>query len=101
MLGQATRLFLTAMALIMALAPAAMARSGSYITAYSDYGNGIVRGPIRHGPYGLQVKLPNGPWIDCTKSGLIFRRHHPCSETLRRETVDFWESQQEDHGGRR
>lgn len=72
-----------------------------YVTAYSDYGNGTVRGPVRQGPYGPQVKLPGGPWLYCRKSGLISGRHRPCSETLRRETVDFWETQTDDHGGRR
>jgi hypothetical protein len=29
------------------------------------------------------VRLPGGTWIECGRS---------CSETLRQETVDFWES---------
>jgi hypothetical protein len=53
-----------------------------YVTAESRFGTGIVSGPVRRGPYGrLEVGLPRGTWIECGRS---------CSETLRRETVDFW-----------
>ncbi len=58
-------------------------RRGDYVIAESNYGKGTVSGPIRHGQHGLQVRLPGGSWIDCARS---------CSETLRRQTVDFWES---------
>ncbi len=71
-----------------------------YVTARSDYGNGAVRAPVRVAQFGYQVKLPGGSWIYCTQSG-FFSRSHPCSDTLRRQHLDFWESQQDDHGGRR
>ena len=90
-----------AMTLFGALtADATAGRYAGYVTAQSDYGNGTVRGLVRNGPFGLEVKLPNGPWVNCRKSGLL-NRDNPCSETLRRETVDFWETRTEDFGGRR
>ena len=58
------------------------------VTAESRYGHGSISGPVRQGPRGLlEVRMPGGSWIDCGRS---------CSESLRRETVDFWESR----GGR-
>jgi hypothetical protein len=71
-----------------------------YVTARSDYGNGTVRAPVRQGQFGYQVKLPGGSWIYCTQAG-FFSRSHPCADTLRRQSLDFWEAQQDDHGGRR
>ena len=55
-----------------------------YVTAESRYGGGTVTAPVRPGPRGRsQVRLPGGTWIDCQQT---------CSDTLRRETVDFWQS---------
>lgn len=57
---------------------------GTVVVAESRYGHGTVSGPVRQDARGrLQVRLPGGSWIDCTG---------PCSETLRRESVDFWEN---------
>jgi hypothetical protein len=53
-----------------------------YVTAESRFGNGIVSGPVRPARYGWEVRLPGGTWVGCRRS---------CSETLRVETVDFWE----------
>lgn len=62
--------------------------AGGFVTAESRYGTGTVSGPVRVGPKGRrEVRLPGGTWIECVRS---------CSETLRRETVDFWQSR----GGR-
>lgn len=74
---------LTALAL-----PAAADRGGPYgdgahVVAESWWGNGTVSGPVRRGPVGWQVRLPRGTWIDCARS---------CAQTLRQQTVDFWES---------
>ena len=55
-----------------------------YVVAESRWGKGTVSGPVRRSSTGWQVRLPRGTWIDCVRS---------CSETLRRQTVDFWESQ--------
>jgi hypothetical protein len=54
-----------------------------YVIAESEFGNGTIRGAVRPARHGLQVRLPRGTWIDCVRS---------CSDTLRRQTVDFWES---------
>jgi hypothetical protein len=55
----------------------------AYVVAESRFGNGTVTGPVRPFQYGYQVRMPGGTWIDCRRS---------CSETLRVETVDFWEN---------
>lgn len=57
-----------------------------YVTAESRYGAATISGPVRHGPYGrLEVRAPGGTWFECGRS---------CSDTLRRETIDFWENHQ-------
>ncbi len=58
-------------------------RGEGYVVAESRWGNGTVSGPVRYGRHGREVRLPGGTWIECGKS---------CSETLRRQTVDFWQS---------
>lgn len=74
---------------VAAFATVAEARDprGGYlgtVTAESRYGTGVVSGPVRRGPRGhLEVRLPGGTWMECGRS---------CRETLRRETVDFWQS---------
>ncbi len=55
----------------------------SHVVAESQWGNGTVSGAVRPGRHGLQVRLPGGTWIDCVRS---------CSDTLRRQTIDFWQS---------
>jgi len=74
--------------------------AGSYVTAYSNYGNGRVSAPVREAQFGYQVKLPGGSWHYCEHNSLFFGRNRPCSETLRRETLDYWETQSEEQGGR-
>ena len=54
-----------------------------YVMAESQFGNGSVSGAVRHGRNGLEVRLPRGTWIECVRT---------CSDTLRRATVDFWET---------
>ena len=56
---------------------------GAWVTAESRWGNGRVSGPVRQGRNGLEVRLPGGSWVECVRS---------CSETLRKETVDFWQA---------
>jgi len=54
-----------------------------YVTADSFYGVQTITGPVRVGPAGrLEVGLPGGTWIECRRS---------CRNTLRQETVDFWQ----------
>jgi hypothetical protein len=58
-----------------------------FVTAESRFGRGTITGAVRPARYGFEVRLPGGTWIGCRRS---------CSETLRVETLDFWENQ----GGR-
>lgn len=55
------------------------------VTAVSRYGAlQTVTGPVRRKSNNrLEVRLPGGTWIECVRS---------CSETLRRQTVDFWQN---------
>jgi hypothetical protein len=53
------------------------------VTIDSRYGHGTVSGPVRRGARNLEVRLPGGSWVDCGKD---------CGETLRRQSVDFWEN---------
>lgn len=62
----------------------AAAAGPRYVVAESQWGNGTISGPVRRGARGVwQVRLPRGTWIDCAWS---------CSDTLRRQTIDFWQS---------
>jgi hypothetical protein len=71
------------------LAPETAATDARYdgivttITVDSRYGHGSVSGPVRRGARNLEVRLPGGTWVDCEAH---------CAETLRRQTVDFWEN---------
>lgn len=56
---------------------------GGHVVAESRFGNGTVSGPVRQTSMGWQVRLPGGTWVYCRRS---------CSETLRVETVDFWQA---------
>lgn len=59
-------------------------RDGGFVTAYSRQGTTRISAPIRHGSdEGWQVQLPSGRWISCMRS---------CEETLRVQTIDFFES---------
>lgn len=58
------------------------AQDGS-VTAESRYGHGSISGRTQVTPLGAQVQLPGGRWVYCRRS---------CGETLRVETVDFFES---------
>jgi hypothetical protein len=61
-------------------------QQGKAVVAESHFGHGSVSGPVRPTGRGHEVRMPGGTWIDCGRS---------CSDTLRRQTVDFWEN----HGG--
>lgn len=66
-------------------------RRGSYgtVTACSRYGRGCVTGPVRRGAVEDEVRMPGGTWIGCRGD---------CRETLREETVDYWETLRERRG---
>jgi hypothetical protein len=53
------------------------------VVAESRFGHGSVSGPVRNTPVGREVRMPGGTWIPCGRN---------CAETLRIETVDFWEN---------
>ena len=84
-----TRAVLVTSLVALLAVPAAAQRGrpsagGDYVVAESHWGKGTVSGPVRRGgPTGWQVRMPGGSWIDCGRS---------CSQTLRRATVDFWET---------
>lgn len=53
------------------------------VTACSRYGNGCVSGPTRQGRVEREVRMPGGTWIGCKLD---------CRNTLREETVDFFDT---------
>jgi hypothetical protein len=81
------RLLLIGIATMVSLAAPALeareAKSQSSVTACSRYGRGCVTGAVRVGRFDREVRLPGGSWIGCKRD---------CRETLREETVDFWET---------
>ncbi len=56
---------------------------GGFVVAKSRFGNGTMRGQVRRSALGWKVQLPGGRWVYCRRS---------CSETLRVETIDFFQS---------
>jgi hypothetical protein len=68
---------------VATLASTSAIASEGYVTAHSRFGNGSVTAPVRDARNGEQVRLPGGSWVYCRKS---------CSETLRVETVDIFET---------
>ena len=57
---------------------------GGVVVAQSQVGNGSISGAVRQTALGYEVQLPSGTWIACRRD---------CAETLRVETIDFWEAQ--------
>lgn len=57
---------------------------GGQVVAESRFGNGTVVGAVRQTRLGPQVRTPGGSWLYCKRS---------CSETLRVNTVDFWQNE--------
>ncbi len=54
-----------------------------YVIAKSRFGNGAIKARVRRSALGWTVQLPGGQWAFCRRS---------CSETLRVETIDFFQS---------
>lgn len=76
--------YLTVAFAALASASGAIANGPSgEVVAESRFGHGTVSGPVRAARHGREVRLPGGTWIDCGRS---------CAETLRTESVDFWEN---------
>ena len=83
---------LTVVFAAMAAASGAVANGPTgEVFAESRFGHGTVSGPVRAARHGREVRLPGGTWIDCARS---------CSETLRTESVDFWENKGAGAAGR-
>lgn len=76
---------------VLAAAAAEAAPKGGTVTACSRYGNGCYTAPVRPGKFGPMMLLKGGTWIDCRGS---------CKDTLREETVDYWETLREKSGRR-
>lgn len=68
----------------LTLPQAADARDRGGVTACSNYGNGCYHAPVRRSKWGHKMRLKGGTWIDCRGD---------CRRTLREETIDFWETQ--------
>lgn len=99
------RMLIAAIALVPALLlsltlQADAGRYAGYVTVDSRYGNGTVRAPVRMAEFGYQVRLPGGTWIYCERNSLLFDRNRPCAETLRRESIDYWETRSEESNSR-
>ena len=57
--------------------------AGGVVIAKSRYGNGTISAAVRPTGIGWEVQLPGGRWVYCRRS---------CAETLRVETIDFFET---------
>ncbi len=64
-----------------ALPTSSNGHSATSVTAESRFGNGSITAPIRYSEKGWEVLLPGGHWVYCRRS---------CAETLRVETIDFF-----------
>jgi hypothetical protein len=62
----------------------AIKSSARTVTACSAFGNGCVTARVRETQRGPQYLSPGGAWTWCG---------YTCAETLRCDTVDFWEYQ--------
>jgi len=60
--------------------------TGSRVTTCSRYGKGCISAPTRRGSVEREVRLPGGTWIGCRMD---------CRETLREESIDFFETLRE------
>ena len=88
-LSYAMRVLLTATLCLGFASSSEAGRRGSsnhydQVVAESRFGNGAVVGSVRQTRLGPQVRTPGGNWLYCRRS---------CSETLRVNTVDFWQNE--------
>lgn len=79
----------TSLLWILLSTPVYSDQASDQVSAVSQYGNGTITAPIRKNDLGWQVQLPGGRWVFCRRS---------CSETLRVETIDFFESNEAGNG---
>lgn len=59
------------------------------VTACSKYSNGCYSAPLRETRLGPQMRLKGGTWVYCRGD---------CRDSLREDTVDFWETLRERSG---
>jgi hypothetical protein len=64
-------------------------RDQGTVKVCSTYGNGCTSAPIRRAANDYEFRMPGGTWFPCRQS---------CKDTLRREVLDFWETQRENAG---
>jgi hypothetical protein len=86
---KATSLILLASAAVMLPVAAEAQRerdTGSSVTSCSRYGKGCISATTRRGNVEREVRLPGGTWIGCKLD---------CRETLREESIDFFETLRE------
>lgn len=88
MLKAATLILLTSAAVLLPAAAEAQRErdTGSAVTSCSRYGKGCISAPTRRGSVEREVRLPGGTWIGCKLD---------CRETLREESIDFFETLRE------
>ena len=88
MLKAATLILLASVTVLLPVAAEARREkdTGSGVTVCSRYGKGCVSAPTRRGSVEREVRLPGGTWIGCKLD---------CRETLREESVDFFETLRE------
>lgn len=88
MLKAATLVLLTSATVMLPVAAEARRErdTGSSVTACSRYGKGCLSAPTRRGSVEREVRLPGGTWIGCKLD---------CRETLREESIDFFETLRE------
>jgi hypothetical protein len=80
-------LFAGACAVVLPAAAEARPSTDGVIKVCSRYGKGCVTAPTRPGQFNdRQVRLPGGTWIACKLD---------CRETLREESIDFFETLRE------
>lgn len=78
--------------IVICLVPTAShAESAGSVTTKSRYGVQSTSAPVRQSRNGYEVRLPGGTWVNCRRD---------CGQTLREETVDFWQTMREKRGGR-
>jgi hypothetical protein len=74
---------------VPALAQRNRDRDQGTVNVCSIYGNGCTSAPIRRAANDYEFRMPGGSWYPCKQS---------CKDTLRREVLDFWETQRENGG---
>lgn len=83
---QALVLGMAAAALVPSTGDARPSKGNGSVTVCSLYGKGCITGAVRPGQFDNEVRLPGGTWISCKRD---------CKQTLREESIDFFETLRE------